>query len=232
MPRASLLSPIASWTAVASAPLALACLYTALAAAGFDLAALDDPAASVRGGAQVAELLRVSMILDALGYYLLIAPAVILLGHELRAADDGLASLLTASGLGYVLVGAIGASVLAAVCPPLVIALEGAAGAERDAITLVLGAAFDAVHGGLWNFLEMILGAVFWLGAGALLRAKRPRFAVLTIVLGIAAAADALGEVTRVPALASAGLTAYSVLAPLWALCFGLLTWRERVTRP
>ena len=123
--------------------------------------------------------------------------------------------------------GALGASVLAAVCPPLMRELELAAEPETHAITLVLRAALLAVHGGLWNFLEMILAAVFWLGAGAMLRAERPRFAALTMALGAAAAVDAVGETIGSPELASVGLSIYLVLAPAWALCLGVLTMRE-----
>ena len=231
MTRPSSLPRLAAWSAVASAPLALGCLFSALAAVGYDVDALADPAAGVGHGARGADWLYASMILDALGYYLLLAPAVLHLDRALRRRDDGLATLITASGLGYILVGALGASVLAAVCPPLMRELELAAEPETHAITLVLRAALLAVHGGLWNFLEMILAAVFWLGAGAMLRAERPRFAALTMALGAAAAVDAVGETIGSAELASLGLSIYLVLAPAWALCLGVLVARELGTR-
>lgn len=217
-----------------SAPLSFGCLILTLAATGFDLDALADPVVAMRhvNGARGAELVRASMILDTFGYYLFIVPAVVHLDRELRRSDAGLATLLTVCGLAYVFIGAMGASMLAAVCPPLIVDLQRATGAERDATGVVLRAILTAVHGGLWNFLEMIPGAVFWIGTGAVLRSVRPRFAALTMTLGASAALDAIGEMVGLATLASIGLTIYLVLAPLWALCLGVLTARELGRRP
>lgn len=227
MTRHATFERITALTAISSAPLAFACLFFALDAVHFDVDALADPSTAWVSGARAAQALRRSMVLDMFGYYLLLVPAVIWLDRELRPRAGPIATLVTACGFGYVLVGAIGAAVLAAALPHLLTAHAQASASERETIAIVVRASLDTVHGGLWNLLEMLLAGVFWSGAGVLLLRRRPHFAVLTLVLGASAALDGIGSATEIAPLASTSLSVYLVLAPVWALCLGVLAARD-----
>lgn len=213
-------------TAVLSAPLAVMSLVLALGAVEWNFAALDDPASQVGIGASAAGLLRGSMLLDLAGYYLLVAPAALYLWFWLRRRAPFGASLITLAGLAYVLVGSIGAAVLAEVWPPLVRDYAAATGAERELARALFTFATHFVYHGLWNLLEILLAAVWWGGAGLLLWRERPAFAATSLVLGAACALDGLGNLGGVPALSSIGLNLYLVLAPVWALWLGILAAR------
>ena len=86
---------------------------------------------------------------------------------------------------------------------------------------------FDAVFLGLWNPLEMILGSVWWLGIGRLLRGERPWLASLSLILGSFALLDAAGRILNNTAVFAVGLSGVLLLIPIWALVFGLSLLRQ-----
>ncbi|MGH2356475.1 MAG: hypothetical protein ACRDGJ_00500 [Candidatus Limnocylindria bacterium] len=95
----------------------------------FDLAAFADRGALVDRGPGVADLLRWAAVIDMVGY-LAMAPVVIYLHRRLVLAAErlrrrGLVAPLTFCGLAFVLVGSIGAVLIASVGPAL---LEAGAG--------------------------------------------------------------------------------------------------------
>jgi hypothetical protein len=207
---------------------AFASLLVALPAVDWNFDTLADMMLFLKSGERGAALGRWAMVFDLFGYYLMIAPAVIYVGRGLRARSPLWARLFTSSLLAYVLVGAIGAAVLAAALPALMIAHVHAAPAERATIEIVYRAVTDAVYGGLWNLLEEILAGVGWLGFGWMERTRRPWLGHLTIVLGLACLIDGLANAVGAKAIADAGLYAYLVLAPVWAAWVGVNLLRER----
>jgi hypothetical protein len=60
-------------------------------------------------GPQGASLFRWAMILDLFGFYLLLAPLALHLWDRLKSRGPGFIRLYTFCGLGYTLIGAIGA---------------------------------------------------------------------------------------------------------------------------
>jgi hypothetical protein len=218
----------AAVAAIVSVVPALASLVVALPTVGWDLAAVSDVMLFLKSGERGAALGRWSMVLDMFGYYLLIAPAVIYLGQTLRARSPLWARLFTSSLLAYVLVGAVGAAVLAAALPALMVSHAHAALGDRAAIETVYRAITDAVYGGLWNILEELLAGVGWLGFGWFERTRRPWLGHVTIVLGLSCLIDGVGNAVGAKAVADAGLFAYLVLAPIWAAWVGVCLLRER----
>lgn len=214
----------AGGAALLSVPLAVGCLVTGLAAAKYDFAALGDPTRALGAPPPAATLTFWSMQLDLFGYYLLLLPLAVALWHDLRPGAPAWVDLVTLCGIGYVLVGAAGAAVLAAVWPPLI---QGYAADPSGAGTtrLLFEAATRAVDQGLWNMLELILGGVWWVGLGRLL-GSRGVLAWVSIALGLAAWLDAAGTIARLPVLATIGLSLYLVLVPLWATLCGARLWR------
>lgn len=213
-------------TAIASMPIAFGCLFLSLLAVDFDLGALEDPTAMLGVGREAATLLFWSMILDMFGYYLLLTPAAVFLWLILRRRDEGLVTVYTFCGLSYILVGAIGAAVLAAVGRPMMVAYAQASASQREMIEVAFQTVTLLVYGGLWNLLEVILAGVWWVGIGLLLRGDHPRLGLLSIVLGLSGLLDAAGNILQLPGVAALGLNLYLILAPLWALCLGIAALR------
>ena len=208
-----------------STALAVGCLATGFLAAGGHYEVFDDPGAFVGIGAAAAPLVYWSMIFDLFGYYLLLVPGLVLVTDWVSSSAPLASRLLFWSGSGYVLIGSVGAAILAVVWPPLIQGFEHRP-AERPQIEMLFRFAADAVYGGLWNRLEVTLGAVFWVGIGVLLRQQRPAFATFSIVLGGACVVDAAGNLFHVPSVASVGLNVYLLAAPLWAAWLSVLALR------
>lgn len=215
-------------TAILSTILAFGCTAVALVAVRFNFAAFDDPVGQIGAGAGSAQLLYWSMILDMFGYYLLLIPSALFLWDWMRRRSSFGATLYTLCGLAYVLVGAIGAAILAATWPSMIERYAVATGAERAGILNAFTFVTNMVYGGLWNTLEVFLAGAWWLGMGLLLRRERRAFGIATIVLGAACLVDSAGNLLGLPALAAPGLNVYLVLAPIWACWLGVLVARGR----
>lgn len=207
--------------AIISGILAFASLVPALMAVDFDPEATTNMRLYLETGPRGASLWRTSMILDILGYYLLIVPLTILLWHWFRPSDPGRVALYSLCLLAYSLVGAIGAAILAAVVPPLITSY-GSAGAQKATIELIFDATTNMVYVGLWNILEGFLAGIGWIGMGLILRHERRAIGIATVILGGALLGDSVGTTLGIEALASLGLSVYLVLAPIWALWLGI----------
>jgi hypothetical protein len=220
------------WAAIAaivSAPVALASILSPLPALDYDLSAYAEPLGFLRLGEAGAAALRTSMLLDLLGYYLLIAPLVLVLEAWLRPRAGEWARLFAGCLIAYVLLGAVGASILASASPRLLRAYATASVAQRHTLEVVYGLLWDAIYGGLWNILEVLLAGVGWLGMGWLIRRDRPVIGVVTMVLGVSCLLDAIGNIFGWKTLAEAGLYVYLLLSVAWALALGVALLRRPV---
>jgi hypothetical protein len=206
--------------ALLSAPLAVASLFAALPAVDYDFDTVTDLMLFLRTGAKGAAAGRWSMLLDMLGYYLLIAPAVICVGQSQVRRAPLWAGFFTRCVLTYVVVGAVGAAVLAAALPALMRAYP--ASDNRLMIETVYRSITDAIYGGVWNIFEELVAGVGWLGLGWLLHPRRPRLGKLTILLGLACLVDGVGNIFGLHALADPGLYVYLLLGPAWAVWLGI----------
>jgi len=155
------------------------------------LALAANPGVLPARGSEVAALLRWGGVVDMLGY-LALAPVVLYLHGRLNATVServgalGLVSLVTFSGLGFVLVGSIGAVLYASVGPPLLDA--SAAGSETATAARVAFAALgNGVLVGLWGTLEVPLLGVWLIGVGWFVRAEGRAFGWLAIAAGLGA---------------------------------------------
>ncbi|MCI0420943.1 MAG: hypothetical protein L0312_17215, partial [Acidobacteria bacterium] len=135
----------------------------------------------------------------------------------------------TSCGLGYILIGAIGAAILAAVHPPLINVYAQASVEQRPVLETVFSAVWNMVYGGMWNILEVLLAGIWFLGIGLLLRSERRLFSIFSIILGISALLDSLGFILGIEAVALLGVAIYVLLAPVWALWIGIDLLRKPV---
>jgi hypothetical protein len=161
-----------------------------LALYDFDIGVLAaDPAAIPARGPEVATLLRWGAVIDMLGY-LALAPIVVYLHGRLMtpAPEQGRRSwvvdLLTLGGLGWVLVGSIGAALWASAGPPL---LEASVAGSKtaEAAGVAFAALANAVNVGLWGKLEWLLLPVWLIGVGWLVRTEGRSFGWLAILAGV-----------------------------------------------
>jgi hypothetical protein len=113
----------------------------------------------------------------------------------LRPRGAIIADLSTIAAIGFAVAGGTGAAVLAFVAPTLMQKYSAAAAAEQVIIAAQFSALLEVVWRSIWQFLDGILLAVWWLGLGLLLRSDRPRLARLSLVLAAAAATGAVVNV-------------------------------------
>jgi hypothetical protein len=169
------------------------------------------------------------MTLDMLGYYLPLLPVALFLWRWLGPRNPDWVRFYTFCGLGYVLIGAIGAAILAAVHPPLISAYAQASVEQRPVLETVFSAVWNMVYGGMWNILEVLLAGIWFLGIGSLLWDERRLFSIFSIILGISALLDSLGFILGIEALALLGVAIYVLLAPFWTLWLGIDLLRKPV---
>ena len=219
----------AALAAIISFPLALGSIVLSGMALDFNMEASTNPALLLSVGADGASLSRWGMILDMLGYYLPLLPVALFLWRWLGPRDPDWVLFYTSCGLGYILIGAIGAVILAAVHPPLISAYAQASVEQRPALETVFSAVWNMVYGGMWNILGELLAGIWFVGVGLLLRGERRIFSIVTMILGISALLDSLGMILNFEGLALLGLSIYVVLAPIWTLWLGIDLLRKPV---
>lgn len=161
---------------------------------GFDLALFNESGRLVERGPEVGGLLRVAMLVDMIGY-LSLAPVAIYLHRPLTAAVPenlrhlGLPTMLTAAGVGFALVGAIGAATFGSIAPFLI---EQAAAGSGAAAQLQLAAFEKFLYVGVWGTLELPLLAIWMFGVSWLAREGARVFRYLGWIGGLGLLAYAL----------------------------------------
>jgi hypothetical protein len=168
------------------------------------------------------------MWLDMFGYYLLITPLTLFLWRWLKHRDPNRIGLYTLCILAYVLIGAMGAAILAAAVPPLMISYAEDPG-QGPIIEVVYFALMNSVYGGLWNVLEEFIVGIGWIGIGSFLRKERNVIGIIAMILGTSCVADSIGVILGLESIASIALNLYLFLAPLWALFLGIDLLRRPV---
>lgn len=230
--------------AIALAALGLVVLNNVVASAmfvaayGFDPAAFGNP--SILPDADAAVILRLGALIDMLGY-LAFAPVVLYFHGRLGGAPPGggagvWMSVLTSCGLGFVLVGAIGAVLIASVAPWLIESGASAGAAEPLATSVrsAFGALSNSVYVGLWGTLELLLLGVWLLGVCWLVRGEGRAFAYLGIATGAGelAYSASTGLTGRTPTDLSNPLHVVvlggAVLIAVWVLWLAVRLWRGR----
>lgn len=213
---------LAAICAIISGPLAIISIVLGLKAVDFNFEVFSDMTLLLKTGESGATFWRWSMILDIFGYYLLLTPIAFLLWHWLKEKDTVRLGFYTFCGLAYMVIGAIGASIFAAVSPSMIVDYVSSSGQQREVLEIVFQNTTNIVYGGLWGYLELIPGGVWWLGIGFILRTKRPVLGMATIILGLASLLNVIGTILDIEAIAMPTLMIYLYFAPIWALWLGI----------
>lgn len=221
----------AALAAIVSLPVAFAGTGLTLMSAGFDTAALNDPAGMLAIGRHNLGLMNWGMLLYLLGYFLLWIPLALFLRRWLNPRSPNWAEFYTFCGLLYIVLGAIASALALGVHPRMITAYADASGPQREMIVAAFASSWYAQVYGLTGIAQHIPAVVWWLGLGALLRQERRALGNVTLVLGVAALVDALATVLALSGTLGAAVffLTYVVGAPIWALWLGVDLWRKPV---
>lgn len=218
-------SKMAAITAILSCPIALLSLVLVFGAFNWDFDVAFNPAKAIAYQPDPSQLLHYGWLLDILGYYLLLAPMALYLGHWFSTKATLYSQLFTFCGLGYIICGGLGAAILAGTSEPIFSAYQTGSSSEQAA---VFANTFHEVFDGIWNQFAMLLAAVWLMGIGWLMRPERRGLAGMTSLIGVASLVDFLGMALRMEMVSTIGLNIYLWLGPIWALCLGLDLLRRK----
>jgi hypothetical protein len=133
-----------------------------------------------------------------------------------------LVDLLTVGALMYVVIGALAAVVLATAAPPLLEMYQKAGPEARSGLALAFATLVDAIYKGAWQTLEVIPLAVWFIGTGVLLGARRRLFGAIGVAAG---AAGLTGSVLRIVQLDLRGPAAIGFVVLVGLLIGAYLVW-------
>lgn len=154
-----------------------------LAAFQFRIDWFLEPTLMVGAGATSAELLRWAAALDLVGYYIATGVLAYVLWRMLRPRNPLVADVSAMAALGFALAGGAGAAMLTMVAPMLMLEHVAAESAEQLVIATHFEVLFQVVWRSIWQFLDAILLAAWWLGIGVMVRADQPGLARLSLAL-------------------------------------------------
>lgn len=199
-----------------------------LAAFQFRIDWFLEPTRMLGAGATSAELLRWAATLDLIGYYLASAVLAYVLWRVLRPRNPLLADLSTLAAFGYALAGGGGAAILATVGPMLMYNHAAATSTEQAALATQFSLLFEVVWRSIWQFLDGILVATWWLGIGLLVRAARPGLSRLSLALSAAAAVGVIFNMLGLDLARDASLgVVFSLWTAWWIWLLVLFSKRE-----
>lgn len=206
--------------------LALGSMVVGLFAVEFDFNVFSKPAEIIQRFPHLRLYAKWSMLLDLLGYYLLLLPAIFYL-HTTLEAKTPWAKLLTFCALAYVLIGSIGAAILTAEWPRLMQQYLVAGPDQRVLVQSAFEQVTGIVYEGMWNQLEMGLSGLWWLGVGLALRPAFKALGNTTVVLGVSCLIDCVGNWMDIKPVAEIGLNIYLLLAIVWPVWLGIMIYRN-----
>lgn len=218
--------------AILSVPFSYILMVTLLQAVSFDLTVLGSPAEFIAIGSAGATVFKWTMIGDVFGQYLLLLPLILFLWYWLSPHDPLLVTLLTMGGVLYVFIGALGVSINAAVLPELMRQYSGAGAEQQLVLETVFGAFADAVIVGTWGVFARLVGGLYWIGIGWILKRGRRRIGYFSVLVGSFALVSVVGNVFQFGPLIGVGTMGYLLGFPLWALWLGIVLYRNPTIRP
>jgi hypothetical protein len=206
---------LAGVTTLLAIPCSLGSIFFLMAAVGGQNELLMQ-GALVGIGSRGAEWFRWGNLLDLFGYYLLLAPLALYLHERFKSQGGPFVTLYTLCGLAYILIGAIGAILLAAVGPTLIREYALAQASQRATLQVVFDSFYRLVYSGLWNPLEILLEGIWLVGMGATVRHERRRLGLLTTGIGCLGLLQALGSILDNPLIFQVGFAGLVFLPLVW----------------
>ncbi|NIN66285.1 MAG: DUF4386 family protein [Anaerolineae bacterium] len=203
-------------------PLAYFSVFDFMAALNFNFEALGNPLLAVQEMAGQGTRLKWEFLADELGYYLLLVPLALVLWNWLKPKSPNFVTLFTLAGLGYLILGGLGAAIFGTALAATTDAYAQATGTEQQIQTELYLVLTSVVQGGIWDRLGSLLAALWWIGIGSLIRSQRRGLGWATVILGASTLLSWLGSIVEVEALQLPGTMVYLLLAPAWAAYLGV----------
>jgi hypothetical protein len=210
---------------IASGILALLCMIVGALAVEFNFDAFSNPVLALQYSKN-HQLAKWFLLLDLFGYYLLLLPVIFFIHQQYKYRSPWI-PLFTFCGAAYVLTGSIGAAMLAEVWPGLMQDYLSATAQNQETIALQFKVSTIAVTNGLWNILEVLFAATWWIGIGSLLYRDKKITGILSIAVGAATLIDAVANMAELHLLAEIGLNIYLLLGIIWPLVIGVTIIRQ-----
>ena len=205
-------------------------VITLFASVNNNAGVFSDAALLLPLGAGAARLFHVSMVFDVLAY-LLFAPVVIFCWSWLKRPGEGLVSIYTYCGLAYSLLGSLGAVIVDAVIPRMMVDYASVSSAQQETLKMLSRYFYLAVAHGVWNPLEVLMVSIWFLMVGSLLRREKRGLGILAQVIGCLGLLDPLGWILQSDVILNIGGLG-TVLIPVWMAWFGIHLLRSRDVRP
>lgn len=215
------------WITILSGIIAFISYISVAAAVNFNFEFFSDATLIFSTQGVSSSLLRWSMITDIFGYYLLLLPSLFLI-HEWMKTKTAWAAVFTTCGGIYIIAGAAGAAILGSAWPSLLDKYPSASPEQQEIIRQNFETLSLAVVDGLWNLLDALAFGVWFIAIGFLLIKHHAFLGWFTLFTGLCSALDFTGNIFGMKALADAALNLYLVLAPLWAIVFGIALLRNQ----
>lgn len=217
---------IAAITAIVSVPIALSSWVLVALAVGSNSEAVSNLTDVVTLGPRAAGFLRLAwMFADTFGHSFLLAPSALYLWHWLKPQRPNLTTLFTIAGLAFILTGAISVSLLGGFVPPVMNAYAVASESQRELITVVFESIFNMLFYGM-GAVSFLLGGLWWLGIGNILRREQRILGIATMILGVLTLSIWLELALRLEALAVLEVP-QSFASYIWIVWLGIIIWRR-----
>jgi len=222
----TLFKRIAAMTLIMAGLLNLAANIVLSLAVDFNMEFLANPEDLLTAGLKpgAIDLFRWGEVLGVFGYCLLLIPVTFYLWYWLSPFNPKLATLYTVLNLISIVLCVIESAVRISIWPSMMAAYPQAAEAQREVLLVVFKAITDFDFESIYAFSSM-LGGIWWLGMGLLLRSERRVLGVATAIMGAAFLCAGIGWLTRIDLLAR--LELFYFLEPFWAVWLGIVIWKR-----
>jgi hypothetical protein len=205
--------------------LVLASTVVLFTAVDFDPEFLANPGDLLTAGLgeAAAGLFHWGSILELFGDFLLLIPLTLYLWFWLEERSPRWVTLYTVMGLMSLAFGILGAVIRTTYVPSMMVAYPQAGEPQRQVLQVVFQSFIDFTFVGLYA-IDSILGALWWLGIGLVLRAERRILGLVTVIFGIAVLGAGLGWILQIDPLARLEFVYF--FEPFWLLWVGIILLR------
>jgi hypothetical protein len=104
--------------------------------------------------------------------------------------------------------------------------LNGSPG-EQATIGALFAMITNVVTKGLWNILEVLFAATWWIGVGLLLRRDHKFIGLISIIAGVACLTDSIGTMFGIKLLSETGVNIYLLSGIIWPIVIGIQLIRK-----
>lgn len=214
---------IAALSAIAAALCIIGSIIVLSVATDFNFDLLSNPVDLINLDADAAAVFRWGSILELFGYFLFLIPVVLFLWRWLSPQSPNLVGMYTLFGLGAVFTGILEEALRISFLPPMMAAYPTGVEAQNEVLLVVFQSVIDFNFESLYAVVS-ILGGLWWLGVGLVMRSSRRILGIATVILGIAVLVAGLGWLLRVGPLAR--LELFYFFEPFWAVWLAVVIWR------